>query len=201
MSNAYISHNICVSVLTLCFFPAVPLPAQQSQIDRVLHQLEDVHTFSDVTISPDGRWITWIEPASHESDKGVLYLLDWKDPSAHARRIVPANEAVHPSGVTWSGNSTQFAFFASKSSQKQIFVFPVSSASAPDAQARRMSNLDGYATDVRWSPDGKRLAFLYAESGGGGGPLEAVPAQTGSIGSDIHNQRLTIMNADGSGLR
>src|SRR5579875_1126876 len=180
---------------------AATLSAQNPQIDRVLHQLEEVHTFSDVTISPDGKWIAWIQPAAHLSEKHELYLLDWKNSSAHPQRITPANDAAHPSGVTWSPDSTQLAFFAAQSSQDQIFVFPVSSASNPGATARRLTSLNGYATDIRWSSDGKRIAFLYAENGGGGGPLQAVPAQTGPIGSDLHNQRLTVLNADGSALQ
>ncbi|HTU47064.1 MAG TPA: S9 family peptidase [Bryobacteraceae bacterium] len=195
MPNAYIK----TAILFIC--AAISLSAQNSQIDQVLHQLEQVHTFSDVTISPDGRWITYIEPAARLSEKSELYLLDWKNATAHAQRVTPANDAAHPSGVAWSPDSKQFAFFASKSTQNQIFAFPVSSASTPDAKARRLTNLNGYATDIRWSRDGKRLAFLYAENGGGGGPLEAVPAQTGPVESEIHNQRLTIMNADASGLQ
>jgi dipeptidyl aminopeptidase/acylaminoacyl peptidase len=196
MLNAYITSGL----LFAC--AAISLSAQNSQIDRVLHELENTQTFSDVTISPDGKWISWIEPAARmSSGNNALYLLDWKNPQAHAQQITPVNKAAHPSGAVWSPDSTQLAFFAAKSSQNQIFVFPVSSANTPGATARRLTNLDGYASEIRWSPDSKRLAFLYAEHGGGGGPLEAVPAQTGPIGSELHNQRLTILSAEGGELR
>lgn len=198
MSNAI--RNLRPAAVALCVLTAATLSAHDSRVDQVLNQLEQVHTFSDITISPDAKWITWIEPAAHLSEKNALYLLDWKNPSAHAQRITPEDNAAHPSGVTWSPDSTQFAFFAAKSSQNQVFVLHLSGASAPEAKARRLTNLTGYATDIRWSPDSKRLAVLYAENGGGGGPLQAVPAQTGPIGSDLHNQRLTILNADGSAL-
>ncbi len=182
-------------------FTAANLGAQDTQIGRVLTQLEQVHTFSDISISPDGKWVTWVEPASHASEKSDLYLFEWNNGSAHPQRIAPENQASHPSGVAWSPDSSQFAFLAAKSSQNQVFVFPVSSVSSPDAKAKRLTNLDGYATGIQWSPDGKRIAFLYAEHGGGAGPLEAVPAQTGAIGASLHNQRITLMNPDGSDLR
>lgn len=200
MSRAFTKIRLHSSFIALGLLAAATLSGQDTQINRVLKQLEDVHTTSDISISPNGEWITWIQPATHLSEKHELYLLEWKNPNAHAQRITPQNEAFYPSGVAWSPDSSQLAFFAAKSSQNQIFVFPLSSVSAPHAMAQRVTNLDGYATDIRWSADGKRLAFLYAEHGGGGGPLEAVPAQTGPIGSDIHNQRLTMMNADGSDL-
>ena len=51
-------------------------------------------------------------------------------------------------------------------------------------------------TDPRWSSDGKSVAILFAENApGGGGPLEAEPEETGVIGGEIFNQRLTIVDA------
>lgn len=179
-------------------------PAEDTPIARVLHRLEDVQSFSDITISPDGKWATWIQPPAFLSEKSQLYLLEWNNPSAHALRIAPENDASRPKGVVWSPDSSRIAFFAAKSgqnhsSQNQVFVFAVSSA-ADGAKARGVTNLDGYATDLRWSHDSKQIAFLYAEHGGGGGPLEAVPAQVGPIGAEMHNQRITVMNPDGSAL-
>lgn len=201
MPRSFAKRNLCFTVFIVCSLGGVALKAQNARIDQVLHQIEQTQTFSDVTISPDGRWITWIEPAAHTAGNHTLYLLDWKDRTAHAQRVIPANEAEQLSGAAWSPDSKQLAFFAAKSSQDQVFVFAVGSGSAAESKARRWTNLNGYATDLRWSPDGKRLAFLYAENGGGGGPLEAVPAQTGAIGSDLHNQRLTVVDGEGGPLR
>jgi dipeptidyl aminopeptidase/acylaminoacyl peptidase len=202
MSNASTNLKNRLSAIAFCFFcGAAALAAQNAEIDRVLGQLEQVRTFSDIAISPDGKWITWIEPAVRLSRENELYLLEWKNPSAHPQRITPSNEAAHPSGVAWSPDSTHLAFFAAKEDQDQIFIFSVASGEATHDRAAEITKLDGYATSIRWSPDSKRIAFLYAEHGGGGGPLEAEPVQTGQIGSELHNQRLTMMNADGSDLR
>ncbi len=81
-------------------------------------------------------------------------------------------------------------------SQPQVFVATVASG-----RCRRLTNANGYVADPRWSPDGKEIAFLYAEGGAVAGPLEAVPAQTGAIGSEIHNKRLTIVSAAGGEMR
>ena len=43
---------------------------------------------------------------------------------------------------------------------------------------KRLTNLTGFVTDPRWSPDGKTIAILFAENApGGGGPLEAEPGR------------------------
>ncbi|MGA8028735.1 MAG: S9 family peptidase [Bryobacteraceae bacterium] len=173
--------------------------AQASQIDQVLQQLEQVHYLSEVSISPDGRWIAWNEPAPNGGSGTVIYLLDWKNPSAKPKRVSAENgkKFFWEGRVAWSPDSGQIAFFSNAgSTQEQIFVWRVTAN-----KAQRVTNVTGYVADIRWSPNGRQIAFLYAEHGGGGGPLEAVPAQTGAIGSDIHNQRLTIVNASGGDIR
>lgn len=168
-----------------------------ARIDQVLTQLQQVHSFSGVSVSPDGNWVAWVQPALNESGSTEIFLLAWKNPSAKARRVTAGDgkRSYDESKVTWSPDSTQIAFLSNAgSSQQQLFV-----ASASGGKPRRLTTLKGYVTDPEWSPDAKRIAFLYAENGGGGGPLEAVPAQTGAIESEIHNQRLTIVNASGDG--
>ncbi len=66
---------------------------------------------------------------------------------------------------------------------------------------RTLATIKGYARDLHWSPDGGQIALLYAEGGGGGGPLEAEPAAIGEIGSETHNQRITLLAANGGSMR
>ena len=177
------------------FFVACAAAAQDSAIDRVLRQLEQVHAFSSVSISPDGKWVTWGETVGNNSRHVNLYLLDWKDPQAKPRRITAGDGegSLEESGIAWSPDSNRFAFLSNAgSSQKQVFAGEVGGG-----KPRRLTNLSGFVTDVRWSSDGRQIAFLYAAGGGGGGPLQAAPIQTGVIGSEIHNQRITVVNAAG----
>jgi dipeptidyl aminopeptidase/acylaminoacyl peptidase len=157
--------------------------AQTATIDQVLKELESVRSFSGVAISPDGHWVAWVEMTPDHSGHSEIYLLERADPAAKPVRITdqPANEH----SVVWSPDSKQFTFMRD---QNQIFVVDASSH-----KVRQLADLKGYATDVRWRPDGGALAYLLAENGGGGGPLEAVPAQTGVIGSENHNQRIMVL--------
>ncbi len=172
--------------------------AQNGKIDEVLKQLEAVHSFSGVSMSPDGKWVAWI--ASDSTDGDAVYVADWKQAGAKPRRISSVDPLDNPiaTGIAWSPDSRQFVFLAHARSAPQDQIY---SASVDTLKARRISNLDGHLKDLRWSPDGKQIAVLYAEHGGGGGPLEAEPAATGVIGSEIHNQRLTLLMPAGTGLR
>ena len=67
-----------------------PLAAQPS-VDTVIDQLAATRRFSDVSISPDGRRVAWVEDV-HE-DNGdptqytAIYLLDLHSPEARPHRL------------------------------------------------------------------------------------------------------------------
>ncbi|MBV8550962.1 MAG: S9 family peptidase [Acidobacteriaceae bacterium] len=185
------------AALGVLFF-AASVSGQENKIDQVLQQLEQVHSFSGVGISPDGQWVSWVEPA-REDGGTEIFLLRWKEAGAKPRRISAGDgkRTFEESGLAWSPDGTRVALFSNaESSQKQVFVLTVASG-----KARRLTEVNGYVTDIRWSPDGQRIAFLYAEGGGGGGPLEAEPARTGVIQGQIHNQRVAVVNAAGGEVR
>jgi dipeptidyl aminopeptidase/acylaminoacyl peptidase len=174
---------------TLAF--SVNVAAQPSAIDEVLKQLETVKTFSGVSISPDGHWLTWVQLAADHSGNTEIYLIDRTNPSAKPARITSGDPETERRelGVVWSPDNKRFAFLCD---QKKILL-----ADAGSRKVRELASPDGYVTDVRWRPDGSALAFLFTPNGGGGGPLEAVPAQTGVIGGETRNQVLMLSTLNG----
>jgi dipeptidyl aminopeptidase/acylaminoacyl peptidase len=198
--------KFALTTLTLSFFllpllgatqEVTPTAAQpnRSKIGEVIEELRGVQRFNEVSVSPDGHWITWtqVSPANGGVD---LYLFDHTKTGAKPHQVAVNGSGVwqDESGVVWARDSTRFAFLASvdSSEQRQIFV-----ASAPTGKAHAISKLKGYITTLLWSPDDKQLAFLFAENGGGGGPLDAVPARTGVIGAEIHNQCIAVVSPEG----
>jgi len=162
--------------------------SQTATIDQVLSELESVRSFSGVSISPDGHWLAWVESAADHSGNSNIYLLDRTDAAKPIRITAGSAESErHEHSVVWSPDSRQFTFMVDRN---QIFM-----ADARSRKVTLLTELKGYVTDVRWRPDGTGLAYLFAANGGGGGPLEAVPAQVGVIGAELHNQRIMVINS------
>lgn len=173
-----------------------------STINQVIEQLEAVRSYSGVTISPDGHWVAWVEPATGAAAGSAIYLADRTDTTPKPVRVTAlANAAsfVSEEGVAWSPDSRRFAFlsYAGDAGQAQVYISDVPAKSKP----RQLTSVSGYVADVRWTPDGKSVGFLYAAGGGGGGPLQAAKAETGVIGSAIHNQQVTLIDVSGGPLR
>ncbi len=194
--------RVRVWVVGLFFGAIATAGAQDSRIDAVLNQLEKVHHFSGVSIAPNGKAVAWIGETAGGGQ--AVFLDDLNKPSAEAKRIHAGEEIEHnqASGIAWSADSTAFAFFShstsgSDSGQDQIYVV----RPGHGLEAKQITKLSGYAKSLEWSQDGTSIAFLYAEHGGGAGPLAAVPAQVGVIGSDIHNQRITTVAGTGGELK
>ena len=180
----------------LVLVPSLPA-ADNTKLDQILAELEQTRAFSAVSISPDGKYVAWV--VSRDDNDHALYLLDAKNSTAKPKQVRAAEALGHSgySQIAWSPDSRQFAFLCDAGShQDQIYL-----ARPDQATARKISNLDGYVDGLRWTPSGDQLSFTYIEHAGGGGPLEAVPAQTGVIGSDIHNARLTVLPVAGGSAR
>jgi dipeptidyl aminopeptidase/acylaminoacyl peptidase len=184
---------LLASLLTSLLSQAQP---SDPRIGPILAELASVHPFDQVAISPDGKRVAWIEEIiENRKDTGnsAIYLS-----TGGAPVLVGAKPASSDRSVVWSPDSTRIAFLSDreKKGQMQLYVAPASGG-----RPRKLTSLTGYLTDPQWCPDGARIAILFAENApSGGGPLEAEPIETGVIGGEIHNQRLTLVdvNADGA---
>ena len=190
--------KFCLAAIVLAYSSTAGAADTSSpgKIEAIIAQLEAVQTFSDVSISPDGKWITWTQSGASGGDSRVF--LCQSQGSGNPKQLDFGN-GMDPSriaSVAWTPDSNRAIFLFDQAGTATLYSWSVN-----DGKAHRLAELHGYASSVRPSPDGRRIAFLFAENGGGGGPLEAVPAQTGAIGSDIHNARIAVLDQNGNGLR
>ena len=167
------------------------------RIGAMLGKLASTRHFSEVAISPDGARVAWVEDLllnGKATGNSAIYVVARREGAAPVRVSAGDGVAIFAENhVAWSPDSARLAFFSDRENkrQAQLYVAP-----AGGGRARKLTNLKGYLTDPQWSPDGTRIAILFAENApGGGGPLEAEPVETGVIEGEMHNQRLTVVDA------
>jgi dipeptidyl aminopeptidase/acylaminoacyl peptidase len=140
-----------------------------------------------VSISPDGRYVGWTSGPD-------IWLKDLSRKSAEPERIAEG------SGLAWSADSHRLAFLSSAGhrGQQQVYV-----GDANGGAARRLTNLKGVLADLRWSPDGQTLAFLFVDSPPRlPDPTAYVPPLAGVIGErPIFEQRLALVDLASGRLR
>ena len=146
-------------------------------------------------------WVEELIENGKDTGKSAIFV---ENLASKAIARISAKPAASERGIAWSPDGSRVAFLSDREHAGQMQLYVESWVepwnAAAGQRARRLTNLKGYLTDPEWSPDGSRIAFLFAENApGGGGPLEAEPVETGVIGGEIHNQRLTIVEtASGS---
>ncbi|HTS75419.1 MAG TPA: S9 family peptidase [Bryobacteraceae bacterium] len=171
------------STLPLLFVAAAIVAAQPDpRIGAILGDLGSTQNFDQVVIAPDASRVAWV---AANSEGGAIFVRD-----VAGGGVVKLGQGDE---IAWSPDSQRIAFLSDREQrgQSQLYV-----ASVKGWRAKRLTALKGYVTDPRWSPNGSKIAILFAEDAPtGGGPLGPEPAATGVIGGKIYNQRLTIVNA------
>jgi dipeptidyl aminopeptidase/acylaminoacyl peptidase len=176
-------------LLRLTLFLAAFTAAAQTvvPVDPALREIALTRRFLQTTISPDGARIAYVE-ALPEPNQSAIYI-------APHKRITGGDgkAAFDESSIAWSPDGKQIAFLSDAENKGQLQIYIAS----PDGGApRRITHLKGLLAEPRWSPDGKQIAFLYTENlPHAAGPLDPVPPESGVLGSQIYEQRLTIVDA------
>src|SRR2546421_6634947 len=178
-----------------CIFPTLLTAETMSIID----ELGKTVLYGDIAISPDGKNIAWVQSTAATTTKQTYIRATSGDASAAMVQLEGTGERVD-ADPAWSPDSKTLAFFSNagekNSEQKQLWT-----ANADGSGAKKLTQLAGYAARPHWSHDGKRIAFLYIEGAGGGGPLLAAPSTTGIIDKAIHNQRIAVVDPTSGELR
>jgi dipeptidyl aminopeptidase/acylaminoacyl peptidase len=177
-----------------CVF-SMTLTAQTMQ--QLTEQLGKTVLYGDIALSPDGTHVAWVQSTAASRSQQTHV----RETSGNA----PATPVNIPNGAeradfdpAWSPDSKALVVFSSadKGGQRELWRFK-----ADGSDPKKITNLKGYAARPRWSHDGKRIAFLYIEGAGGGGPLMAAPTTTGVIDTAIHNQRIGVLDVTTEQLR
>ncbi len=138
-----------------------------------------VQTPASAAISPDAKLVAWTAGPQDTSQISVAAL-----PGAASAKVISPKGACASSAPVWSPDAAQLAFLSScgtgASHQQQIFLY-----NPATAQTRQLTHLAGNLQQLTWSPDGKRIGFLFVENATrSAGALDAMKPWAGVIGED-----------------
>src|SRR5437868_3187735 len=175
-----------------CLFP-VFLYAQNMQLTQ---ELGKTVLYGDIALSPERSRVAWVQSTAGTTAKQT-FIRDTSETGSPVLVNIGTGERTDATPA-WSPDSTMLALFstAGEKEQKQLWL-----VNADGSNARQLTHLAGYAALPRWSHDGKKIAFLYIEGAGGGGPLLAAPITTGIVDTAIHNQRIAVLDVATGQLR
>ena len=187
-------HRLNVAVfLTLMSFPGLA----GAQTAQLIEQLGRTVLYDDIAISPDGKWVVWVQSIAATTPKTAFICSTAA--GARPKKIDLGGKVERfDSDPAWSPDSTTLALFSAPGETNQVQLWTVS---ADGSHPQKRTDLKGYAARPRWSRDGKHIGFLYIEGAGGGGPLQAAPAMTGVIDTGIHNQRIAVLDTRSGAVR
>jgi dipeptidyl aminopeptidase/acylaminoacyl peptidase len=173
-------------------------------VDGVINSLLARRDFGSVAISPDGKRVAWVEKLHERSGaatpNSVIQVEDLEPPSPPHRVSAGSGDvACAEHSVAWSPDSRQLAFLSDAEKRGQLQLYVADAAGGP---SRKLTELTGFLTGPRWSPDGKTLAILFIENAPRvAGPLEAMTKDAGVVEQHIFEQRLTTVDINSRRVR
>ena len=193
-----------LSALTLlvCSLPAVAATKGRPPVETVLSTLHDTQDWDAAEVSPDGTRVAWVKKIRDRKGAWKLAAVEiaeiaenagvGKAGPAAARRITGAADgrAHDEHDPAWSADGKRVAFLsdAAKEGQAQIWIAP-----AAGGAARRLTHVTGQLNQLRWSPDGRSIAFLFVEGSSQEiGALTAYKPDSGLVEETVDEQRIAV---------
>ena len=194
---------LCLSLLAACVMPpparAESANATDPRIEHLLVDLGKVRGIDSVQLSPDGARLAWVADTDGHP---AIYVAAADGSGAQLLEPARRHASCSETDIAWAPDSRQLAYLsdcaANAHGQKDVYVADVASSGAGTARSHRLASLHGIAQALRWSGDGKALAFLYVENGTRrASALAAAKPQTGEIGVEgLEVQRVAWLPVD-----
>ena len=191
---------LSLACLVLPTLWATPTHAGDSQaLNAILDGLNSVRPFSEVALSPDGKRLVYGnvvtgKRGSADVDVSALWIINARDGTTPVRLTACPGSICDEHGAAWSADSSRIAFVSTGADEQAQIVI----ADAAGGNATTLTLAHGPVDTPRFSPDGKRIAFLYSEGAPKQpGPLNPLGRDAGVLSSTIYEQRLAVVPAQG----
>jgi eukaryotic-like serine/threonine-protein kinase len=146
-------------------------------IDRVTRLTFGPGRNFGAAISPDGKWFTYLSDAGGQIDVWVKFVAGGEAVNLTSKSGLAVEDRAEIGGLDISPDGSLIAFGAAPSRNSLITDFTTWVIPAPLGGVPRRLIKRGLG--ARWSPDGKRIAFI-SPGGGGGDALFTSDAEGGS---------------------
>jgi dipeptidyl aminopeptidase/acylaminoacyl peptidase len=172
-----------------------------THIAEVLSGLSRGQSIEQAAISPDGLRLAWIEHTKEGVEIRVEPVDDlFKGEPANSLRVTAAAKPethCEEGKIAWAPDARSLAFFSDCAQPSQPNLYLTRLDGSP---ALRLTVLKGYVDAPAFSPDGKRVAFLYVEGATRpAGALAAMKPPAGVIGEEgLEIQRVAVAEVEWS---
>ncbi|MBZ0288134.1 MAG: S9 family peptidase, partial [Anaerolineae bacterium] len=109
----------------------------------------------DPRISPDGRWIVYVQVTVDKMENGYKRNL-WLAPT-DGGDLIQITRSGKDTQPRWSPDSKTLAFTSARDDKPQIYLMRIAE---PGGEPRTLTSLANGANSPAWSPDGIQIAFL-----------------------------------------
>jgi dipeptidyl aminopeptidase/acylaminoacyl peptidase len=168
-------------------------PSPTVSIDSVFASLQKVRGFHDASISPDGLRAAWSRKLPDTEGRDRLGAISVAELSSGASRRLSASTDGKPRRElepVFSPDGRTIAFLSDAAAPGQLQIH---TAPAAGGSARKLTHVKGQLQELRWSPDGKALSFLFVEgSAQETGALTAHKRDSGPVEEDHDVQRIAV---------
>lgn len=142
------------AVFCVMFVPfSYPVAAQETAKHPIASDdLLRMHRVADPKISPDGQWIAYaVSTPDMEANRNAGNVWAVRTSGGDAVQLTSGG---HDSSPVWSPDGKTLAFLSSRSGNSQVYLLPMDGG-----EAREFTHLSTGADLVKFSPDGKNIAF------------------------------------------
>jgi dipeptidyl aminopeptidase/acylaminoacyl peptidase len=164
-------------------------------LSATINLLRETRRFPENAISPDGKRVAWTEairkPDKSESELQAIYVSDLIGTSPTRISAGDGHSPYVEHEIAWSPDSGHLAFLSDReqSGQPQLYV-----ADMQTGKIKKLTSVKGDLRSPRFSPDAKIIAVLFTENARAVGPTRAFTPEVGVVDTQVHEQRLSIVD-------